>query len=182
MGYCISVNCDNFSFDVTKAENLMRDVKEAFFKEKIEGRWIYENAVIGSETIEEMFEELRFSLYKDGDKYKIDYFMGEKLDGCEEELFKSMAKYIDDGYLEYIGEDGEQWRYIFKNGECREVYPEIVYDIISYDTDIWDLETTLNKVGINIKTADGEFRKLEDVLNDLSIVWEEYVGTVNKLT
>ena len=56
--------------------------------------------------------------------------------------------------------------------------PEIVYDIISYDTDIWDLETTLNKVGINIKTADGEFRKLEDILNDLSIVWEEYVGTV----
>ena len=42
MGYCISVNCDNFSFDVAKAENLMRDVKEAFFKEKIEGRWIYE--------------------------------------------------------------------------------------------------------------------------------------------
>lgn len=168
MGYCISVNCDNFSFDVTKAENLMRDVKEAFFKEKIEGRWIYENAVIGSETIEEMFEELRFLLYK----------VGEKLDGCEEELFKSMAKYIDDGYLEYIGEDGEQWRYIFKNGECREVYPEIVYDIISYDTDIWDLEIALNKVGINIKTADGEFRKLQDVLNDLSIVWEEYVGTV----
>lgn len=52
MGYCISVNCDNFSFDVTKAENLMREFKEAFFKEKIEGRWIYENAVIGSETIE----------------------------------------------------------------------------------------------------------------------------------
>lgn len=129
MGYCIDVNYDNFSFDVSKARDLMREVKSVFKNGNIEGRWIYGKDVIESETIEEMFEELRFELYKDGDKYKIDYFNGEKLDGCEEELFKSMAKYIDDGsYLEYIGEDGEQWRYIFKNGECKEVYPTITYE------------------------------------------------------
>lgn len=129
MGYCIDVNCDNFSFDVSKAKDLMRDVKESFKNGNIEGRWIYGKDVIESETIEEMFEELRFELYKKGDKYKIDYFSGEKLDGCEEELFKSMAKYIDDGsYLEYIGEEGEQWRYIFKDGECKEVYPITTYE------------------------------------------------------
>lgn len=128
MGYCIEVKTENFSFDVSKADELMNSVKREFKEGNIDSRWIYAEEVINSETIEDMFGELRFELYKDGDKYRIDYFSGEKLDGCEEELFRSMAKYIDNGYLEYIGEDGEKWRYIFKNGECKEVYPKIVWE------------------------------------------------------
>ena len=128
MGYCIEVKTENFSFDVSKADELMNSVKREFKEGNIDSRWIYTEEVINSETIEDMFGELRFELYKDGDKYRIDYFRGEKLDGCELELFQCIAPYIDDGYLEYIGEDGEKWRYIFKNGECKEVYPKIVWE------------------------------------------------------
>lgn len=176
MGYCISVDCDNFSFDNYKADEVLVAIKNGIIDAKItEERWIDFNVLLKAETVEEAFEELRFELYEKDNKYKIDYFSGEKLAGWELEVFQCIAPYIDDGYLEYIGEDGEQWRYIFKNGECREVYPSITYDIVSYDTDTWDLEIALNKLGIPIKTSDGEFRSLEDVLNDLSSLWEEYV-------
>lgn len=130
MGYCISVDCDNFSFDNYKADEVLVAIKNGIIDGKItEERWIDFNVLLKAETVEEAFEELRFELYEKDNKYKIDCFSGEKLAGWELEVFQCIAPYIDDGYLEYIGEDGEKWRYIFKNGECREVYPSITYDM-----------------------------------------------------
>ncbi|MGL6184752.1 MAG: hypothetical protein ACRC1T_05170 [Clostridium chrysemydis] len=129
MGYCIDVERGTFSFDVDKADKILGLIKQGIREKKItEERWIDFNIILKSETIEEAFEELRFELFKDEDKYKIDYFSGEKFGGYEEQFFKTIAPLIDDGYLEYIGEDGEKWRYIFKNGECKEVYPKIVWE------------------------------------------------------
>ena len=129
MGYCIEVETENFSFDVRKADEVLTAIKRGIIDEKItEERWIDFNVLLNVGTVEEAFEELRFELYEKDNKYKIDYFSGEKLGGYELELFQCIAPYVDDGYLEYIGEDGEKWRYIFKNGECKEVYPKIVWE------------------------------------------------------
>lgn len=129
MGYCISVNSENFSFNKNKSDDILKAVKEAVQNKQItKCRWTNVNSLLYSDNITELFDEMRFEVFKkDKDSYGIDFF-GEKYDGCEEQFFKAIAPYINDGYLEYIGEDGDKWRYIFKNGECKEVYPKIVWE------------------------------------------------------
>lgn len=129
MGYCISVDSENFSFDKNKSNEILKSVKEAVQNKQItECRWTNANSLLYSDNITELFDEMRFEVFeKDQDIYGIDFF-GEKYDGCEEQFFKAIAPHINDGYLEYIGEDGDKWRYIFKNGECKEVYPKIIWE------------------------------------------------------
>ena len=129
MGYCIDVNRGTFSFDVSKSNDVLQSIKDGIKNAKItEERWISFDILLNSETIEEAFEELSFELCIDNDKYKIYCFTGAKLGGYEEQLFKCIAPYVNDGYLEYWGEDGDKWRYVFKNGECKEVYPKIIWE------------------------------------------------------
>ena len=129
MGYCISVDSNNFSFNKDKSKDILRSVKEAVENKKItECRWTNANSLLHSNNITELFDEMRFEIVdKDQDTYSIEFF-GEKFDGCEEQFFKAIAPHINDGYLEYLGEDGEKWRYIFKDGECREVYPKLIWE------------------------------------------------------
>ncbi|MDR0287809.1 MAG: DUF4262 domain-containing protein [Clostridiales bacterium] len=68
-------------------------------------------------------------LDKIGYGYKFDSF-GNIIDtwskcdklGDEFDMFQKIASYVDEGsFLEYMGEDGAKWRWIFKNGKCIEV-------------------------------------------------------------
>ncbi|MGL4453862.1 MAG: hypothetical protein ACRCX8_06685 [Sarcina sp.] len=128
MGYCISVNEENFSFKIENAENILEAIKEGITTQKItEERWIDFNTLLHARTIEEVFDELRFDTKVEDDKCTIEFY-GEKFGGYEESVFKCIAPYVEDGYLEYIGEDGDRWRYIFKGGKCREVYPKLIWE------------------------------------------------------
>ncbi|WP_075810239.1 hypothetical protein [Clostridium perfringens] len=129
MEYCISVDSENFSFNKNKSNEILKSIKEAVENKQItKCRWTNANSLLYSDNITELFDEMRFEVFeKDQDRYGIDFF-GEKYDGCEEQFFKAIAPHVNDGCLEYIGEDGERWRYAFKNGECREVYPKIVWE------------------------------------------------------
>jgi hypothetical protein len=66
---------------------------------------------------------------KDDDHNIIDLeFTGEKL-GDDTKLFNCIAQFVeDDSYIEMVGEDGDVWRWVFKNGNC-----EKVYSIVSLD-------------------------------------------------
>lgn len=128
MGYCVEINESTVSFDKKNIEKLIAKVKMDFKEGMIDGRWIYESEVIKSANVEEFFDSLRLAIYEEDDTYKIDYLSGEKLDGCELDLYNSMAEFSNDGYIEYLGEDGEKWRYVFKDGKCKEVYPRLSWD------------------------------------------------------
>ena len=128
MGYCVEISESTVKFKEDKIKDLMDKVKKDFIEGKIEGRWIYSYEVEEAEFVEEFFDALRLSVYFEDGFYKIDYMSGEKLDGCELELYNSMAEFVDDGYIEYLGEDGERWRYVFKNGKCKEVYPRVIWE------------------------------------------------------
>lgn len=128
MGYCVEISESTVSFNKENIDKLMAKVKKDFKEGKIEGRWIHAKSVINSDGIEEFFDELRLAIFEEGDTYKIDYLSGEKLDGCELDLYTSMAEFTNDGYIEYLGEDGEKWRYVFKNSKCEEVYPKLSWD------------------------------------------------------
>lgn len=128
MGYCVEISESTVSFNKKNIDKLMDKVKKGFKEGKIEGRWIHAKSVVNTDDVEEFFDELRLAIYEEEDTYKIDYLSGEKLDGCELDLYKSMAEFTNDGYIEYLGEDGEKWRYVFKDGKCEEVYPKLTWD------------------------------------------------------
>jgi hypothetical protein len=54
-------------------------------------------------------------------------FDGEKI-GNEEVLFDAIAPFVESGsFIEMHGEDGCQWRWLFRNGKCYEIYPELTW-------------------------------------------------------
>lgn len=130
MGYCVEVSEKTFNFNPEKAKQIRERVQKYFAEDKIEGRWIDKGEVLDADNIVDLFDALRFEIYLDEEDnlYKIDYMSGEKLDGCELEMFQCMAEFINDSYIEYLGEDGEKWRYVFKDGECKEVYPKVSWE------------------------------------------------------
>lgn len=130
MGYCVEVSEKTFNFNPEKAKQIREKVQKYFSEDKIEGRWIGKGEVLDAENIVDLFDALRFEIYLDEEDnlYKIDYMSGEKLDGCELDMFQCMAEFINDSYIEYLGEDGEKWRYVFENGECKEVHPKVTWE------------------------------------------------------
>lgn len=127
MGYCIEVMENNFKFKKENEVNILNAIRE-YAKTKDRISWVDKNLLLTSNSVEEVFDEIRYPLIlNDEGYYEIDYFSGEKL-GDDDEIFKSIAKYIEDSYIEYLGEDGTQWRYIFKNGIFEEKTAKIIWN------------------------------------------------------
>jgi hypothetical protein len=41
----------------------------------------------------------------------------------------AIAPYVEENsYIEMVGEDGDRWRWVFKNGKCEEKYPEVIWN------------------------------------------------------
>jgi len=117
MGYCVEMLENEFSFKKENADNVVGAVK-VWAKENINERkpWISVQTLLEAEDVESIFEEIRFPLVLKDEKYIIDWFIGEKM-GCEDEIFKAIAEFVEDGYIEMLGEDGDRWRYVFKDGK-----------------------------------------------------------------
>ena len=133
MGYCIEL--EEGKIKLTE-ENMKKALKEL---SKHSFRWCddfcYENIVFEHKnkscweetneeeiTIEEVWEWLRYEVKYENGYWIIYDFNGEKL-GDDEDIFNLIAPYCEDGYLQYLGEDGERWRYVFENGKCETRYP-----------------------------------------------------------
>lgn len=100
MGYCIEITNSSFS---VKTENLGRVLKP--------------------------LENHGYSLEidDDGNVTGID-FMGEKMSYCEDEMFKKIAPFVENGsFIEMRGEDGSMWRWVFKDGKCREIKAKTIW-------------------------------------------------------
>ena len=125
MGYYVEISESTFSFDKNKSDKIIETIKEFTKSYKKRLQWIKKDEVLKSTTILEIFSNFRLELeYEEiTDTYEIDYMSGEKLGNYELDFYKVIAPYVNDGYIQYCGEDREQWRYVFKNGECEEVYP-----------------------------------------------------------
>lgn len=129
MGYCVWANTEDFKFNKSNSENIVQAIKEGIINKEItEERWINFKRILECKTLEDIFSKFRFDVEKRENKLSIDFF-GEKFGGYEYQLFKVIAPYIEDGFIEYRGEDGECWRYYFSKGECKEVYPKVIWEV-----------------------------------------------------
>lgn len=130
MGYCIELEKSTISITKENAIKMMDMLVDYIPSHKVDWRWVNEKYVTDlckEHNFEEVTEELRYPMYEEDGLYKIDYFSGEKL-GDDYDLFRLIAPYINDGCIEMSGEDGERWRWIFKDGKCEEKFPEIVWE------------------------------------------------------
>jgi len=56
-------------------------------------------------------------------------FEWEKYTSCEKDLFQALAPYVVGGsYVEWRGEDGERWRFVFSNGKMEEKRAKLVWE------------------------------------------------------
>lgn len=128
MGYCIEMKESTIKIKPENIKNIECALREYAERNKCI-TWVDEFELLGSSDGLYSMEAIRYPLYLNeiNGMYEIDYFCGEKL-GDDFELFDHISQYIEDGYIEYYGEDGCSWRYVFKNGQVIEVYPKVVWE------------------------------------------------------
>lgn len=87
--------------------------------------------------IEEAMDYIGFAIDiddKTGDIINIEY-INEKIGNLAEAL-KYIAPFVEGGcYIEFGGEDGALWRYMFSNGACKEIAPEIKWSNEAHQPD-----------------------------------------------
>ena len=132
MGYCVS-SMKSKVFIKNEVKKEAFEALKKFTKQKQNKNesltWVYFDEILEAESLGEALENCRWEVSVD-DLGNIDEleFIGEKL-GDELEIFNSIASYFNEGsYIEMSGEDGDIWRYLFKDGECKEIHPKITWE------------------------------------------------------
>ena len=157
MGYCMYLHYQKFHIAADKKADALAAIKKLRDVEQEKGggyhslngtkvrhwSWMGDQPYWECATLERAMKLWRWPVYCDdpaenderGDVNEIE-FTGEKM-GDDQVLFNAIAPYVTDGsYLEMVGEDGERWRWVFKNGECREVTATVTFS----ETNCWCFE------------------------------------------
>ncbi len=116
MGYCMwQRDCQDFFIPKEKLHDATLALNEFSQKEQ---------------SFEEHLLEAGFETEKDGDGNVIGlYFTGEKLTD-QYEMFQALLPFVKEGaFLEFIGEEFDQWRWVFRKGKLIEITPTIVWDM-----------------------------------------------------
>ena len=127
MGYCMSQMDSSFRVDQHNIMPMVASLKE-LARTSPRLSWVDPKVLLEAATLEEISEELRWFFHVDVNGNIDDIqFEGEKL-GAEEKIFNAMAPYVRSGsFIEIHGEDGTTWRWVFKNGVCKEVQPQKIW-------------------------------------------------------
>ena len=94
-------------------------------------RWVHTPDFLKAQHIADAFLAWRWKLSfefggRDGDVNGLS-FEGEKL-GDDLKLFKAIARFVEpDSYIHMVGEDSEQWRWVFEGKTCTERRAEVVF-------------------------------------------------------
>lgn len=132
MGYCIDqlgsqfhIKCEAAPYAHAAIRNLHGKGRETITDSSGRHyRWVDGKTVLAAQTLKEAMKAWRYGLTMDdrtGDYTSIT-FTGEK-SGDEDVLFPAIAPYVTAGsYIEFRGEDGAQWRWVFDGTTATEEY------------------------------------------------------------
>lgn len=133
MGYCIEMVECTTSIDAEKTKEVLTQLQKYIEEHKPNWDWVSTKYLIDAcmeNDFKGVMDELRYAvkLQVQNDKkiYKL-YFVGEKL-GNDEEIFRILSPFMNDGYIEMMGEDGDIWRWVFENGEMHIKNPSVIWD------------------------------------------------------
>lgn len=125
MWYMVSINQADFAFHKKYEEEIVKRIKN--LSNQIRLRRIHKPDVEAANDVYELFRAVRYSIYPNGDYLELECFLGESY-GDEQVIFNEIADLLEpESYIEYIGEDGELFRLVIKDGKCLEIYPEIIW-------------------------------------------------------
>lgn len=136
MGYCMKAKKIEFFIAADEKGAALKRVKEMLQgKETIKGygqpyyRWMNDSNWAECKTLEECLEEWRWHAKVDEEGNIVGLeFEGEKL-GDDLRFFGALAKHVKDGsYIRMLGEDGHQWKWVFKNGEVNELPGKVSFE------------------------------------------------------
>ena len=90
---------------------------------------MYNDAFTVSEKMVDLFDAYRWELYCDEENnISAIYFNGEKYWDDDTTLLKTIAPYVTDGsFIEMRGEDGEVWRWVYKNNAIETHHAELTF-------------------------------------------------------
>jgi hypothetical protein len=102
-------------------------------KETVSYSWVDQPPEGGFRTIAEAFNAWRYDVLtgenvtgNSGDCV-VDSFQGEKMGDCPV-LWSAIAKYVNPkAYILVVGEDGDQWKWIFKGGKFKELKGKVTF-------------------------------------------------------
>ena len=145
MGYCITMDISRLTISLEnvpkalKAINALHKDQKTVVKNGGGGMstcggntsysysWVDQPPSGGFKTLEEAFEAWRYSAVNEDGTCVVEFFTGEKLGNCDV-LWKAIAKYVNPkAEIRCRGEDGAQWRWIFKGGKFKEQSGEVIW-------------------------------------------------------
>ena len=155
MGYCVDMIKSTIGFKLKNTRKIMDTLKDLEDRREERFSWIQRGSINDAEDFIEVMSAIRYPVTTDEERelLVIDYFRGEKL-GDDLEIFKAIAPYVEPGYIEYRGEDGETWRYLFENEEVKVVSPATIWQEKKDGLTIKDVLTEEN-IGITFKDNQG---------------------------
>lgn len=136
MGYCVYTPKSNLSI---KKENMKSALKAIgnYIRKGNDFRWVNDENIVDminnidnyhdDNIVFDIWNELRYEIEEVDQSYMIMSFIGEKL-GDDEKLFKLISLYCEDGYIEFLGEDGKRFRFAVSNGKFQTKYPTLVWE------------------------------------------------------
>lgn len=134
MGYRMSVMECNFALKKENHADALEAIKSLAGKETIHDSsgghfsWVDTKDFLDARHIENALEAWRWEAEfdPDGNINRL-CFVGEKLGDCEL-VFNAIAPYVEENsYIQMLGEDGFQWRWVFSKDGVREVAGETTF-------------------------------------------------------
>jgi len=81
-----------------------------------------------AKAVKEELEKEKMSVKFDEDKNIVDISINDDRLYNKKDLLDNVSSFVkNNSYLEIIGEDGRQWRWIFQDGQCHEVFPVLIW-------------------------------------------------------
>jgi hypothetical protein len=162
MGYTITVNQLEFSIQAHHFTDLMDHLIKWHTKMKEETdvlRWIDHDHSLAMLNDGDLLAYLEAWTYKPridittGDICNLE-FTGEKI-GCEDRLWEQIAPWVtDESFINCTGEDGEMWRWYWRQGRFFVVEAEIHYpdpiELSAHHTPAPHLEAELNAARVAV--------------------------------
>lgn len=121
MGYYIEFSKSTISISKQKSIKMMEELELHIENLKPNWAWINTDTIMvccKERDFIRLMEELQYVIKIKNDEYVIDGFLADKL-GDEIEILRIMAPFVDDGYIEMVGEDGEVIRWVFEDGKLK---------------------------------------------------------------
>jgi hypothetical protein len=132
MGYCISLEIDNMLIPKENEQKALDAINALMAKKnKTFGAhysWVNPPAGGSFKSLVEALDEWRYHAVDSTDGIVIDYFNGEKLGDCAV-LWTALQELVNpEGEIYCTGEDGDKWKWTFKDGKFKETRGRIVWD------------------------------------------------------